>query len=112
MIAKKFPRATAAEMCRTVNKVICTLGVPHIIVTDNGPQFISENFAQLMKKWDIIHRTSSPRNLQANGHAERVVPTFKKLVAKNVEIEYAIMCYNDSPLQNGYTPAQLLMGEG
>lgn len=85
-------------------------GAPHTIVSDKGPQFISQQFGHLMKKWDIRHRTSAPRNPQSNGQAERSVQTFKLLVSKNMDIQAALMYYNDSPLENGYSPAQLLMG--
>ena len=71
MLAEKFESATAENLCQVVNKVICRFGVPNTIVSDNGPQFVSELFCRLMKKWDILHRTSAPRHAQSNGHAER-----------------------------------------
>ena len=110
MIAERFESATAQSLCKAVNKIICSLGVPNAIVSDNDPQFVSDQFSKLIKKWDIVHRTSAPRNAQSNGQAERGVQTFKKLASKNADIEAAVMSYNDSPLQNGYSPAQLLMG--
>ena len=91
MIAEKFSTVTAAELCRVVNKIICTMGVPNTIISDNGPQFISDSFAKLMKKWDIVHQTSSPRNPQANGQAERGVQTFKKLGLRML-ISTSLLC--------------------
>ena len=111
MIAERFENATAQSLCKAVNKIIiCSLGVPNTIVSDNGPQFVSDQFSKLVKKWDIVHRTSAPRNAQSNGQAERGVQAIKKLASKNADIEAAVMSYNNSPLQNGYSPAQLLMG--
>ena len=86
------------------------LGVPNTIVSDNGPQFVSDQFSKLIKKLDIVHCTSEPRNAQSNGQAEIGVHTSKKLASKNADIEAAIMSDNHSPLQNGHSAAQLLMG--
>ena len=86
------------------------LGVPNTIVSDNGPQFVSDQFSKLNKNYDIVHRTSAPRNAQSNGQAEIGVHMSKKLASKNADIEAAIMSDNHSPLQNGHSAAQLLMG--
>lgn len=58
----------------------------------------------------MIHRTSAPKYDQSNGEAERGVQMFKRLMAKNSNVDHALLCYRDSPLQNGDSPAQLLTG--
>ena len=110
LVAEQLSDTTSTTICRVVNKVFTLFGIPNAIVSDNGPQFTSEQFKGLLKKWDIIHRTSAPKYAQSNGEAERGVQVFKRLIAKNSNIDQALLCYRDSPLQNGYSPAQLLMG--
>ena len=112
LIAEKLTDTTAETVCRTVKKVFSLFGIPNSVISDNGPQFVSDRFKQLMDQWNILHRTSSPKYSQSNGEAERGVQTFKKLIKKNENVDQALLCYRDAPLQNGYSPAQLLMGRG
>ena len=88
--------------------IFMLLGIPNSIVSDNGPQFISERFKKFLAKWDIQHVTSSPKYPQSNGEAERAVRTVKGLMDKNVSLQAALCLYRDTPLANGYSPAQLL----
>jgi len=99
-------------ICEALEKLFCMLGVPNILVSDNGPQFGSEVFANFLKRWDVIHHTSSPKYPQSNGEAERAVQTVKSLMKKNSNINAALCAYRDSPLANGYSPAQLLFRRG
>ena len=46
-------------------------------VSDNGPQFVSEEFAKFMKSNGIHHIRSAPYHAATNGLAERMVETFK-----------------------------------
>ena len=93
-----------------LEELFCTLGVPNTIVSDNGPQFVSEEVRNFLRKWDIQHVTSSPRFPQSNGEAERAVRTVKELMNKNINLHAALCMYRDTPLANGYSPAQLLFG--
>ncbi|XP_033760674.1 uncharacterized protein K02A2.6-like [Pecten maximus] len=61
-------------------------GIPEQLVSDNGPQFISEEFRQFMKQNGIRHSTSSPYHPRTNGQAERFVQTFKQAM-KNAKDE-------------------------
>ena len=50
--------------------IFATHGVPVTLISDNGRQFVSEEFQLFMKEYDIIHNTSSPGHPQGNGLAE------------------------------------------
>ncbi|XP_067946388.1 uncharacterized protein [Watersipora subatra] len=98
----------AHVVCGKVKDMFCTLGVPNTVVTDNGPQFMSEKFRELLRKWDVQHITSSPKNPRSNGEVERAVRTVKGLMNKNLDWKAALCMYRDTPLANGYSPSQLL----
>ena len=58
-------------------------GIPDLVISDNGPQFYSEEFARFAKAWSFEHRSSSPGHQQANGTAEAAVKSAKSLIRNN-----------------------------
>ena len=57
-------------------------GVPGVLISDNGPQFASEELAGFVQKWGFEHITSSPHYPQSNWKAENAVKTVKRLFSK------------------------------
>ncbi|CAC5423216.1 unnamed protein product [Mytilus coruscus] len=45
-------------------------GIPEKVISDNGPQYSSEQFRQFSQIWDFKHKTSSPGHPQSNGKAK------------------------------------------
>ena len=90
-----------------------THGIPSKVISDNGPQFSSQEFETFAKSWDFKHVTSSPLHSQGNGVAERCIQTVKKLFTKakqsGSDPYISILEYRNSPLSCGKSPAQLLM---
>lgn len=85
-------------------------GVPETLITDNGPQFSGRLFESFAALYGFMHATSSPKFPQSNGEAERAVKTVKAILKKASDPYLALLAYRATPLQNGYVPAQLLMG--
>ena len=50
-------------------------GIPDKIVSDNGPQFSSQEFKKFKDLYEFDHVTSSPTDPQSNGKAENAVKT-------------------------------------
>ena len=72
--AENFPKLTT----RVVTKALkIRYRVPDTVVTDNGPQFASQEFSSFAKTWGFVHTTSSPYYPQSNGKAENAVKTIK-----------------------------------
>ena len=84
----KWPevRVTESTMTETVikhlQKIFATHGIPHQIVSDNGPQFTAEKFKQFCLSRGIHHTTTVPYHPRSSGEAERLVQTFKQSVDK------------------------------
>ena len=70
---------------KVINKLKATFarhGIPDTVVSDNGPQFHSEDFQTFAIQWDFEHCTISPHNSKANGKAEAAVKAAKLLLRK------------------------------
>lgn len=85
-------------------------GVPFQLLSDNGPQYSGHEMKQFAADYGFEHVTSSPKYPQGNSEAERAVQTVKNLLKKAKDPYLALMAYRATPLSNGYSPAQLLMG--
>lgn len=88
-------------------------GIPCELFTDNGPQFSSCEFASFAKEWGFLHTTLSPTYPRSNGLAESSVKIVKGLMKKSEDrddFQKSLLIYRSAPLENGLSPAQMLMG--
>ncbi|XP_014834021.1 PREDICTED: uncharacterized protein K02A2.6-like [Poecilia mexicana] len=69
---------TSEKTISVLRTIFARNGLPEQIVSDNGPQYTSEEFQDFMKKNGIKHFKSAPHHPATNGLAERFVQTFKK----------------------------------
>ena len=65
------------------SQLFAAYGLPEQIVSDNGPQFVSDEFATFVKINGIKHIQCAPYHPSSNGAAERFVQTFKKAMKAN-----------------------------
>ena len=83
------------------------------MVTDNGPQYSSEQFATFSREWEFQHTTSSPLHSQSNGKSESAVKIAKNLVKKakrdNKDVQMSLLEWRNTPDINGLSPVQKLM---
>ena len=56
---------------------------PSTLVSDNGPQLVSKDFEDKMKKWGIKHLVIPPYHAASNGLAKRAVGICKDRLKKN-----------------------------
>src|ERR1043165_3214952 len=81
--AKTVPDAGAKTLAKFIfEEIICRHGVPKMILSDNGKNFISETVRILCEKFLIKHIFSSPYHLQTNGMVERLNRTLCESLAK------------------------------
>ncbi|XP_064107989.1 uncharacterized protein K02A2.6-like [Macrobrachium nipponense] len=60
----------ASTVIRKLKSHFARYGLPCVLISDNGPQFVNENFKQFATDYDFEHRTSSPTHAQSNGMVE------------------------------------------
>ena len=80
MLTQSGWRYTPTSSSTTIEKLrqsFCYLGLPEILVTDNGSTFTSDEFEEFMKRNGVRHIKTSPYHPASNGLAERAVQTFK-----------------------------------
>ena len=106
----KLTRTTSPDIVVHLKSMFARHGIPDQLVSDNGPQFSSNAFAQFAEEYAFTHITTSPRYSQANGEVERAVQTVKHLLKKAQDPYRALLAYRATPLESGLCPAELLMG--
>ena len=106
----KLSSTTSACIVNHMTSMFARHGVTEVVVTDNGPQYASDTFRRFAAARGFLYTTSSPRFPQSNGEAERAVKTLKCLLAKSDNPYDTLLAYRSTPLSNGYSPAELLMG--
>lgn len=106
----RLNRLSAEEVIKHTKSVFARHGIPELVISDNGPQYSSREYAEFARAYQFKHITSSPHYAQSNREAERAVGTVKNLLKKNMDPYLALLAYRSTPLQNGYTPSELLMG--
>lgn len=65
-------RATPSEkIIQCLKEIFCIHGLPEVLFSDNGPQFISDTFKQFLQEHSIQHRRVTPLWPPGNGEVER-----------------------------------------
>ena len=108
---------TTGKVIASLNKIFLIYGLPKEIMTDNGPQFISKDFADYLEMQGTKHRKVTPLWPQANGEVERQNRSLlKRLKISQIEkkdwkeelSEYLIIYRATPHSTTGISPAELL----
>ena len=101
-------------------KLFQDVGIPETVTSDGGPQYMSEEFRECMKKFGVHHRLSSVGFPHGNCRAEVAVKTAKRLLRSHmnaagsldtVAVTKALLQYRNTPDRDiGMSPAELLFG--
>ena len=63
--------------CLTAEGDVCRAWHPRVLHSDNGPQYVSAQFANFCISWGITHKASSPHYPQSNGFTEACIKSVK-----------------------------------
>jgi hypothetical protein len=107
---------TTTKTIEVLRHVFATHGIPSELVSDNGPQFISEEFKNFMKMNGVTHKRSPPYHPSTNGQAERFVQVLKnylktsKVTDPQRQLSTFLFSYRTTPhTVTGRPPSELLM---
>ena len=110
---------TSAKIIEAISPMFARFGVPFSLRTDNGPQFVSEEFETFLRSHGVEHRRTTPLWPQANGEVERQNRSLLKclriahLEKKNLRTELVtwLTAYRSTPqVTTGATPFSLMFG--
>ena len=94
----KLKSTTSSSVIDALKSVFSRYGIPEIVISDNGPQYSSCEFADFAASYNFQHVTSSSLFPQSNGQTKRTVQTAKRLL-KNAKDPYmALLTYCTTPL--------------
>ena len=106
---------TAQRTIAELRKIFAAHGLPEQLVSDSGPQFVSEEFATFMKTNGVKHIRCAPYHPASNGAVERLVQTFKKAIKTgrdtNLALASFLLSYRTTPHSTtNETPCKLFLG--
>ena len=116
----KFPEVvemastTSLETIKQLKQMYARHGIPKMVVSDNGPQFKSEQYETFAKEYGFIPVYSSPMHPQSNGQVERCVQTVKRIIKKCImdkqDVNIALLNYRNAKFHDlKASPAEMLM---
>jgi len=116
-IANQEANTVAKEFA---TKIICEYGIPEIILTDQGTNFVSDIFKNTCKLLKISKIQTTAYHPQSNGALERSHRTLVEYIRHFINDEqsdwdewvpYAMFAYNTTPhTATGFTPFELVYG--
>jgi len=109
---------SSTSIIQCLRRIFSTFGLPEVLVTNNGPNFVSKEFDAFLGRNGVKHKTSAPYHPATNGLVERAVQTFKRGIKKMTvgsiqdKISRFLFAYRNTPqCTTGVTPAELLLGQ-
>ena len=89
---------------------LARFGIPEILHSNNGSQFLSHDFNQFALTYNFIHTKSSPYHPKGNGRAEAAAKVSKNMLKKSPDFPAALLNYRNTRQQgHSYSPVQHMM---
>lgn len=109
-------KTTTEKTITILRHLFSSYGLPEEIVSDNGPQFTSDLFADFLQQNGIKHTRSAPYHPATNGAAERMVQVLKKTLKRSSglsmdhQLANLLLSYRSTPhTTTGVPPAELFL---
>ncbi|XP_064477638.1 uncharacterized protein K02A2.6-like [Ornithodoros turicata] len=115
--AEVVPSPSAEATISCLRSIFARHGLPDLVVSDNGPAFVSAKYTEFLKRNGVRKVLIPPYHPASNGAAERVVQTIKNKLKKastgdfKTQLSRALFSYRTTPHEiTGASPAELLYG--
>ncbi|XP_065149952.1 uncharacterized protein [Paramisgurnus dabryanus] len=125
-LASRFPEAiplrriTAVSVTKALVKFFTTYGLPKVVQTDQGTNFLSKVFKQTLSSLGITHSISSAYHPESQGVLERWHQTLKSMLKKYCHetckdwdegVPFVLFAARDTKQESlGFSPAELVFG--
>ena len=93
----ELPNTLASTIVEATKREFARHGIPVVVHTDGGPQFVSQEFSSFAKLWEFQHTISSAYNSQSNGKAESAVKIAKRLFKRSRDPYLALLEWRNTP---------------
>ncbi|KAL5510796.1 hypothetical protein EMCRGX_G006398 [Ephydatia muelleri] len=105
----ELQQTLAVNVIQAAKEQFARHGVPVVVQSDGGPEFMSREFQVFAKEWEFVHTVSSPYNSPSNGKAESAVKIAKRLIKKSADPYMALLEWRNTPtIGMGSSPNQRL----
>ncbi len=124
--ATRFPEAiplrkiTASVVSKALVKFFSTFGLPKVVQTDQGTNFLSKLFSQVLTTLNISHRVASAYHPESQGALERFHQTLKAMLRKYCRdtdkdwdegVPLVLFAVREAVQESlGFSPAELVFG--
>lgn len=118
--AKAMRTINQQDCIRFMDNILMRFGLPRILVSDNGPQFVGSDFENYLKERGIKHKKSSVAYPMGNGQVEVTNRILLRGIEKRLqesknkwpeELPNVLWTYKTSPrTSTGETPFKLAYG--
>ena len=101
----KLSSTTTEAVAKKLKVYFLRYGVPGTLISDNGPQFASQEFYDFAVEWDFEHCPSAPTHSNANGKVESGLKAAKSMLKKckkrNCDPNLALLEIRNTPTKGG-----------
>ena len=105
-----LPNTLTSSVIKCTKEHFARHGIPQVFHTDNGPQYVSNDFKVFATQYGFKHTRSAPYYPKGNGKAEAAVKFIKNMLKKSEDFHIALLNYRNTPQQgHSYSPAQRMM---
>jgi hypothetical protein len=82
VLLRALKTTSAESVAQALWDIFSTFGIPKIIQSDNGSEFVNDTIRALVRLTGIDHRLISPYNPRADGKVERSIATVMSVIKK------------------------------
>src|SRR3989338_6829389 len=91
-IVRALPNKAVLTVARELYKIVADFGLPKVIQSDNGAEFVNTVIREMKEQLGFQHRTISAYHPQANGAAEVNVGMAKRMLKKFTHGDLSCWC--------------------